>query len=110
MVQRCRSPTAIKFLNSDKLGRYYQDDMFFGDIINGNIYHFNLNKENNISSSSSVGLLIKLSIAQMHFKEQYLEKNLVGLLTLRWDLKTIMALMITYMSLHSTKHREQYLE
>jgi glucose/arabinose dehydrogenase len=43
-------------------------------------------------------------------KEQYLEKDLVGLLTLRWDLKTIMALMITYMSLHSTKHREQYLE
>jgi hypothetical protein len=39
----------------------------------------------------------------MHFKEQYLEKDLVGLLTLRWDLKTIMALMITYMSLHSTK-------
>ncbi len=39
-----------------------------------------------------------------------MEKDLVGLLTLRWDLKTIMALMITYMSLHSTKHREQYLE
>ena len=45
-------PTAIKFLNSDKLGRYYQDDMFVGDIINGNIYYFKLNKENNISSSS----------------------------------------------------------
>jgi aldose sugar dehydrogenase len=38
-------PTAIKFLNSDKLGRYYQDDMFVGDIINGNIYYFKLNKE-----------------------------------------------------------------
>lgn len=45
-------PTAIKFLNSDKFGRYYQDDMFVGDIINGNIYYFKLNKENNISSSS----------------------------------------------------------
>jgi len=49
---RSVGPTAIKFLNSDKLGRYYQDDMFVGDIINGNIYHFKLNKENNISSSS----------------------------------------------------------
>lgn len=42
---RSVGPTAIKFLNSDKLGRYYQDDMFVGDIINGNIYHFKLNKQ-----------------------------------------------------------------
>jgi aldose sugar dehydrogenase len=37
-------PTAIRFFNSDKLGNHYQDDMFVGDIINGNIYHFELNK------------------------------------------------------------------
>jgi aldose sugar dehydrogenase len=36
-------PTAIKFLNSDKLGRGYQDDMFVGDI-EGNLYHFDLDK------------------------------------------------------------------
>jgi aldose sugar dehydrogenase len=38
-------PTAIRFFNSDKLGRQYQDDIFVGDIINGNIYHFELNKQ-----------------------------------------------------------------
>jgi len=36
--------TALKFLNSDKLGKQYKDDMFVGDINNGNIYHFDLNK------------------------------------------------------------------
>ena len=39
--------TAIKFLNSDKLGKDYENDMFVGDITNGNLYHFNLNKDRN---------------------------------------------------------------
>lgn len=38
-------PTAIRFFNSDKLGKQYKNDIFVGDIINGNIYHFDLNKE-----------------------------------------------------------------
>jgi aldose sugar dehydrogenase len=37
--------TALKFLNSDKLGKQYQNDMFVGDINNGNLYHFDLNKK-----------------------------------------------------------------
>jgi glucose/arabinose dehydrogenase len=39
------APTAVKFLNSDKLGKQYQNDMFVGDFGNGNIYHFKLNKD-----------------------------------------------------------------
>jgi glucose/arabinose dehydrogenase len=38
-------PTAIRFFDSDKMGKRYQDDMFVGDIINGNIYHFEMNKQ-----------------------------------------------------------------
>jgi aldose sugar dehydrogenase len=38
-------PTSIRFLNSDKLGKEYENDIFVGDILNGNIYHFDLNKE-----------------------------------------------------------------
>src|SRR5918995_281417 len=38
-------PTAIRFFNSDKLGKQYKNDIFVGDIINGNIYHFDINKE-----------------------------------------------------------------
>ncbi|HET7147099.1 MAG TPA: PQQ-dependent sugar dehydrogenase [Candidatus Nitrosopolaris sp.] len=38
------APTALKFLNSTKLGKQYQNDMFVGDYNNGNLYHFKLNK------------------------------------------------------------------
>jgi aldose sugar dehydrogenase len=37
-------PTALKFLESDKLGIEYKNDMFVGDINNGFLYHFDLNK------------------------------------------------------------------
>jgi glucose/arabinose dehydrogenase len=39
------APTALKFLNSDKLGKEYENDMFVGDIKNGNLYHFELDKQ-----------------------------------------------------------------
>lgn len=37
--------TSIKFLNSDKLGEQYQNDMFVGDFHNGYLYHFDLNNK-----------------------------------------------------------------
>lgn len=37
-------PTAIKFLKSGKLGEHYENDLFVGDVHNGNLYHFELNK------------------------------------------------------------------
>ena len=38
-------PTALVFLNSDKLGPQYKDDLFVGDVNNGNIYHFKLSED-----------------------------------------------------------------
>jgi len=38
-------PTALKFLDSNKLGKKYENDLFIGDVHNGNIYHFELNKD-----------------------------------------------------------------
>jgi glucose/arabinose dehydrogenase len=38
-------PTALTFLNSDKLGMQYVNDMFVGDVHNGWIYHFDLNED-----------------------------------------------------------------
>jgi aldose sugar dehydrogenase len=38
-------PTAIRFFDSDRMGKLYEDDLFVGDIMNGNIYHFELNKQ-----------------------------------------------------------------
>ena len=37
-------PTKIKFLNSDKLGKEYENDMFVSDVHHGRIYHFKLNE------------------------------------------------------------------
>jgi aldose sugar dehydrogenase len=37
-------PTALAFLDSDKLGADYENDMFVGDINNGAVYHFDLNE------------------------------------------------------------------
>ena len=37
-------PTALKFLNSDKLGKEYENDMFVASVGKGTIYHFDLSK------------------------------------------------------------------
>jgi glucose/arabinose dehydrogenase len=39
------APTAIKFLNSEKLGAIYANDIFVGAANYGNLYHFVLNKD-----------------------------------------------------------------
>ena len=38
-------PTALIFFHSDKLGQQYQNDIFVGSIVTGNIYHFDLNQD-----------------------------------------------------------------
>ena len=38
-------PTALKFLNSDKLGTRYQNTIFMGDVNTGNLYNFKLNQD-----------------------------------------------------------------
>jgi hypothetical protein len=38
-------PTALKFFNSDKFGKEYQNDMFVASFKKGNIYHFDLNEK-----------------------------------------------------------------
>ena len=38
-------PTAIKFLNSKRLGSEYENDMFVGSIHSSHLYHFELNKK-----------------------------------------------------------------
>ena len=37
--------TSVKFLDSDNLGKDYQNDMFVGDYKNGNLYHFELSED-----------------------------------------------------------------
>jgi aldose sugar dehydrogenase len=51
-------PTAIKFFNSSTLGKQYENDVFVGDIINGNLYHFKLDKQRTGLLLSSEGPLV----------------------------------------------------
>jgi glucose/arabinose dehydrogenase len=39
------APTAITFLNSDKLGKQYENDMFVGSVKQGRIFNFDLNDD-----------------------------------------------------------------
>src|SRR5574339_92967 len=41
------APTALQFLNSDRLGKQYQNDVFIGTADAGKIYHFDLNDNRN---------------------------------------------------------------
>ena len=38
-------PTAVTFLDSNKLGQRFTNDMFVGDVHRGNLYHFELNQD-----------------------------------------------------------------
>jgi aldose sugar dehydrogenase len=40
-------PTAVKFLESDRFGDKYENNMFVGDVHNGRIYNFNLTSDRN---------------------------------------------------------------
>ena len=38
------APTAVRFLNSDKFGKKYENDLFVASFNRGVIYHFELNE------------------------------------------------------------------
>ena len=47
-------PSALRFLGSGKLGHQYMNDIFVGDVNNGNIYHFDLTKDRTALSLNNV--------------------------------------------------------
>ena len=56
--------TALKFLNSDKLGKAYENNMFTGDINNGYLYRFTLSEDREdikITNNTYVGNIKALS-------------------------------------------------
>jgi glucose/arabinose dehydrogenase len=54
-------PTGLKFLTSDKLGIQYQNDMFVGGYLDGNLYHFELNQDrNNLSLPQEIEVNLKV--------------------------------------------------
>jgi glucose/arabinose dehydrogenase len=65
------APTALTFLSSDKLGKQYENDMFVGDIKNGNLYHFKLNEQR-------TGLLLDGQLKDKTAEELELEQVIFG--------------------------------
>jgi aldose sugar dehydrogenase len=63
------APTALKFLNSSRLGKEYQNDLFVGDFKNGNIYHFKLN-ENRTGLSLNGTLADKVADSESELRTQ----------------------------------------
>jgi aldose sugar dehydrogenase len=66
--------TALKFLNSSIYGEEYEDDMFVGDFNNGNLYHFELNEEQD-RTELSLGGDLEDKVADT---QQELEEKLFG--------------------------------
>jgi len=54
------APTALAFLNSSKLGKQYENDMFVADVLYGNIYDFKLS-QNRTSLTLSNTLVDKVA-------------------------------------------------
>lgn len=61
--------TSLIFLNSDKLGTQYRNDMFVSDVHNGRIYHFKLNSDRtelSLPNSIQSNLLTSLNVPDMN--------------------------------------------
>ena len=77
------APTALKFLNSDNLGKEYENDLFVAEFTSGNIFHFNLS-----GTRTSLSLNGTLSDRMADTKEE---------LRISFSLKTELALRIWWL-------------
>jgi aldose sugar dehydrogenase len=63
------APTALVFFNSARLGVEYQNDLFVGDINNGNLYRFRVNAARNGFDFTSPGLSDSVADSNAEFQE-----------------------------------------
>ena len=72
------APTGLTFLNSTKLGKQYENDMFIGDFKNGNLYHFKLNSSRTGLSLHGV-LADRLASSPKELHDQIFGKGFGGI-------------------------------
>ncbi|MFN2434589.1 MAG: hypothetical protein ABR515_04350 [Nitrososphaeraceae archaeon] len=70
-------PTAIKFLNSDKLGNQYENDLFVGSYNLGTIFHFDL-KDNRSELELHDALKDKIADSNDELKDVIFAEELGG--------------------------------
>ena len=76
-------PTAIVFMNSARLGAEYRNDVFVGDINNGNLYRFRVNATRNGLDFSSPGLSDLVADSSAEFQEVLLGTGFGGITDLK---------------------------
>jgi glucose/arabinose dehydrogenase len=76
-------PTAIAFLNSARLGTEYHDDVFVGDINNGNLYRFRVNAMRNGFDFTSSGLSDLVADSNAELQEVSLGTGFGGITDLK---------------------------
>ena len=76
-------PTALVFLSSARLGVEYRNDLFVGDIKNGNLYRFKVNAARNGFDFTSPGLSDLVADSNAEFQEVLLGTGFVGITDLK---------------------------
>jgi aldose sugar dehydrogenase len=76
-------PTALVFLNSASLGVEHQNDLFVGDINNGNLYRFRMNVSRNGFTFTSPGLSDLVADSDAEFQEVLLGIGFGGITDLK---------------------------
>ena len=76
-------PTALVFLNSARLGAEYRNELFVGDINNGNLYRFKVNAARNGFDFTSSGLLDLVADSNAEFQEVLLGTGFGGITDLK---------------------------
>ena len=76
-------PTALVFLNSARLGVEYGNDLFVGDIKNGNLYRFRVNAARNGLDFTSPGLSDLVADSNAEFQEVLLGTGFGGITDLK---------------------------
>ena len=76
-------PTALVFLNSARLGVEYGNDLFVGDINNGNLYRFKVNTARNGFDFTSPGLSDLVADSNAEFQEVLLGTGFDGITDLK---------------------------
>src|SRR5262249_53845277 len=76
-------PTAIAFLDSARLGVDYRNDIFVGDINNGNLYHFHLNATRDGFDFTSPGLVDQVADNATELQEVILGMGFGGITDLK---------------------------
>ena len=76
-------PTALVFLNSARLGVEYQNDLFVGDINNGNLYRLRVNATRNGFDFNSLGLSDLVADSNAEFQEVLLGTGFGGITDLK---------------------------